>query len=89
MRGLAGFILLALASQPAWAQSAPFKLVIIWSGGNIAVTDYPSRARCDAGAAAILDYVRRFNANIRTEVLPGGGTVTTLPLRAEAFCIPG
>lgn len=80
-----------LVASPAVAQSAPYKLLLIWNGqGGAVVTDYPSKARCEAAVAAIRAEVARRNALAnKPEALPGGGYVTTLPTGALAFCFPG
>lgn len=84
-----GAAALAIAA-PAVAQSAGYKLVVVWNGQAAAITDYPSKARCEVGMAAVRAEValRNRDAGI-PKPLPGGGTSTLLPIGAVAFCIPG
>lgn len=59
--------------------TGPYKLVITWYQGGIVVTDYPNRARCEAGREAVL---KRMMAGAVKSGLPAeSGDI--------AFCIPG
>lgn len=79
----------ALSPSQAIGQSAaPHKLVIFRSGGGIAVTDYPSLSRCEAGRRALLALIERENASRGPKALPGGGVIVPNRLSAEAYCIP-
>ena len=81
--GLAAVSMMAAQAQ----QVRPAKLVVI--GQGIAITDYPSMARCEAARAYIARLIAEKNAGIETVHLPGGGVVTTLPLSLQSFCVPG
>lgn len=81
---------LTLAS-PALAQgTGPAKMLLIHSNG-IAVTDFPSRARCEAARAAIQRAIAANNANLPPpQTTPGGGTIMTLPTnQPKTLCVPG
>jgi hypothetical protein len=78
--------LLLLVPSAALAQSAPYKLVIIWGGGAIAVTDYPSAPRCEHGRQAVYAEIERKMVDFR-KMYPGAQPVG--PPTAGAFCIPG
>lgn len=89
MRVLAAVVGLALAS-PAVAQAAgPAKMLLLHSQG-IAVTDFSSMARCEAARRAIQRAIAENNANLPPpQVMPGGGTVTTLPTAPpKMICVP-
>lgn len=79
-------ILSVFISSAAVAQSAPYKLVIIWGGGAIAVTDYPSAARCERGRQEVYAEIERKMQDFR-KMYPGAQPVG--PTTAGAFCIPG
>lgn len=82
-------LLLLLNSGIAVAQPGqPAKLMIL-SGGSVAVTDYPSMARCEAAKSVLLRIVQHENVSHPPQVLPGGGTIMTLPISIRAFCFPG
>jgi hypothetical protein len=73
-----------LAAAPAergpWDNySGPYKLVITWYQGGIAVTDYPNRARCERARQVILEREMAKAARIG------------LPRESAdiAYCIPG
>lgn len=58
--------------------TGPYKLVITWYQ-SIEVTDYPNRARCEAGRQAVIE---RAIAKAKQSGMP--------PESADiAFCIPG
>jgi hypothetical protein len=84
MKWLAALVL-ALPSV-AFAQAAPYKLVIVWGSGNIAVTDYPSLARCERGQQAVLAEIER-KMQAFHQMYPSA--VPVGPPTAGAFCIPG
>lgn len=86
---IAALVGLAIAS-PAIAQATgPAKMLLIHSKG-IAVTDFPSMARCEAARRAILRAIAEDNANLPPpEVLPNGGTITTIPTAPpKMVCAP-
>lgn len=81
---------LALAS-PAYAQGVgPAKMILIHGQGGIAVTDFPSMARCEAARRAILRAIAEENANLPPpQAVPGGGTIMTLPTAPpKMICAP-
>jgi hypothetical protein len=89
LKGAGALISAALLAMPAGAQNArPAKLIIIHSG-SVAVTDYPSMARCEAAQAYIAAMVERANANRQTQQLPGGGVIVEMPLSFRTYCISG
>ena len=53
MRFVSAALLAVLLPTVALAQTVPYKLVIIWGGGDLVVTDYPSLARCERGKQAV------------------------------------
>ena len=80
---------LAVFAMPAFAQSAPFKLVILWGDSGVSVVDYPTAARCEAAKAAL---ERRKDQEIekrKPERTPGGGLIIPRPWIMETICIPG
>ena len=86
MRFVSAALLAVLLPTVALAQTVPYKLVIIWGGGDLVVTDYPSLARCERGKQAVYAEIERkiaaFNA-----MYPN--SKPTSPQTAGAFCIPG
>lgn len=74
--------LLAAATSPErgpWDHySGPYKLVITWYQ-NITVTDYPNRARCEAGRHAVVE--RALTRAAKAGLPPESADI--------AFCIPG
>lgn len=87
MRRFAFTALLALFSTPAFAQAAPYKLVIVWYQSSLTVIDYPSAARCEAARKAVMDEVKRRNEQADAEMPPGAVRIGRSP--NSAFCIPG
>lgn len=80
---------LAAFSSPALAQSAPFKLIILWGDSGVAIVDYPTGARCEAAKATL---ERRKNQELekrKPERTLGGGLIIPKPWVMEAICIPG
>jgi hypothetical protein len=75
-------------SLPALAQSAPFKLIILW-GDSVAVLDYPSVARCEAAKAALEIRKEQELERRKPERTPGGGIIMPRPWIMEMICIPG
>ena len=70
---------LALASPAAAQANGPAKMILMHSQG-IAVTDFPSMARCEAARTAILRVIAEENANLPPpRATAGGGTIMTLP----------
>jgi hypothetical protein len=49
----------ALLLALALTASGPAKLVIVFGTGGIAVTDYPSRARCEAARRSLLATIQQ------------------------------
>ena len=86
--------LLAAAATPEhgpWDKySGPYKLIVVHSSSSsIAITDYPSLARCEAARSAIAAAAERENAAHPPRYLPGGGTIITPQLNFRTLCIPG
>lgn len=77
--------LLLLLPSAALAQAAPYKLVIIWGGGAIAATDYPSLTRCERGRQAVYAEIERKKQEFQ-KMYPGAQPAG--PSTAGAFCIP-
>lgn len=75
-------------SLPALAQSAPFKLVILW-GDAVTVVDYPTAARCEAAKAALERRKEQELEKRKPEFPPGGGIIMPRPWIMEMICIPG
>lgn len=74
----------------AAAQSAQaFKLIVRWQGAGIAITDYPSRARCEAGRDALLREIARQFPMRPPQALPSGGTIYSQPVIIDAICFMG
>ena len=80
---------LLLAPQPALAQSAPFKLIIIYNSKSIAVADYPNKERCESAARSLTIWTAQRGSKNGTEYLPGGGVIITSGPTLEGICIPG
>lgn len=80
---------LALASPAVAQDDGPAKMILIHSQG-IAVTDFPSMARCEAARRAILRAIAVENANLPPpQAVPGGGTIMTLPTSPpKMICAP-
>ena len=76
---------LLLLPTAALAQALPYKLVIIWGGGAIAVTDYPSLTRCERGRQAVFAEIERKKEEFQ-KMYPGAQPAG--PSTAGAFCIP-
>ena len=76
---------------PAEAQGTGAAKMILLYGQGIAVTEFPSMARCEAARAATKRAIAENNANLPPpQAMPGGGTITTLPTaQPKTFCIPG
>lgn len=79
---------LAIASPAQAQQAAPYKLIITWAQGGVAVVDYPSANRCEKGRSAVEQEAER-RASQAPRQLPGGGMIIGSPWVAYAFCIPG
>lgn len=89
MRLLVAAVALVLAA-PVHAQGAqPHKLIVLRGNDGMAITDYPSAARCEAARAAIQRLIARENDGKHVERTPGGGLFIPNLLRLEAYCIPG
>lgn len=81
-----------LAALMAWAtaanaQATSYKLIIVWYQSSLTVIDYPSAARCEAGRKAVLDEIRRRQAQADADAPPGSVIIGRSP--NGAFCIPG
>lgn len=84
---LAGLLLFA---SPAAAQgSAPYKLVIAWAQGGVAVIDYPNAARCEAARKIIDLEAKRRVAEAEAKGAERGWQTVGAPWIAYGFCIPG
>lgn len=84
--------LLGLMAFPvvAHAQSGqPYKLLILRGTESIAVSDYPSAARCEAARVSIQRLMERENSGKEPRTLPGGGVFIPQRLTLESYCIPG
>lgn len=75
-------------SSTAFAQGAPFKLVILWDG-SVAIVDYPTAARCEAAKAALERRKEQELEKRKPEFTPGGGIIYPRPWIMEMICIPG
>lgn len=84
---LALSVLVLAAPNSALGQSAPYKLVVML-GSSLAITDYPTLARCERGRSAILAELERRNQEFLRSA-PPGTTITPLPGSRSVFCIPG
>lgn len=83
------FALAMLAVSAVAQSSAPAKMMVV-QGNAMAITDYPSMARCEAARVALQRLVEQENAaSGPPRSLPGGGTVISLPLMVRTLCIPG
>lgn len=80
--------LMCAAPASAQVQSAA-KLVILWGNGGIAITDYPSVARCEIARRALRDRAEKEIANRAPKQLEGGGMIMSPPWQMETVCIPG
>lgn len=79
-----------LISAPAAAQSAqPFKLIVRWQGAGIAITEYPSKARCEAGRLSLLSNLKAQFPARPPQSLPGGGVIYTPGVIVDAICFAG
>jgi hypothetical protein len=66
-----------------------YKLLVRWEGGGIAITDYPSRMRCEAGRIALLREIARQFPDRPPQSVPGGGTIFSMPVAVDAICFAG
>jgi histidinol phosphatase-like enzyme len=87
MRNGLAALALAMIAAPASAQSVPFKLVISWNQGGLAVVDYPNAARCEQARRAVMAQVERQQNETLARLPPGSQLVS--PGSNGAFCIPG
>ena len=78
-----------MITTPAMGQNAGAAKMIVLGNDGIAITNYPSMARCEAARAALQRLLEQENANNRPQTLPNGGVVFTLPLSLRTLCIPG
>lgn len=70
----------------AQAGDGPAKMFIIANNG-VAITDYPSMARCEASKADLQRQADRENASTPTsQTLPNGGQIITAPIKFRAIC---
>jgi hypothetical protein len=86
---LAAAMLISFA-QPAAAQAQrPAKMVLIL-GQSVAVTDYPSMAKCEAAEIALRKAIMDSNEGISLpQRLPNGGSIyTTQTGQPRTFCVP-
>jgi hypothetical protein len=89
MRLAIAIILLAFATEASAQSGQPHKLIVLRGNDGIAVTDYPSAARCEAARNAIQRLVDRANQGKEPQRLPRGGVIIPRTLDLEAHCIPG
>lgn len=91
MRIRLGALALVGLASPAVAEAPVVAKMILLHGQGIAITDYPSMARCEAARSAIKRNFADRNEGIPPPtVMPGGGTLYTLPTPPpQTFCIPG
>lgn len=87
MRAVAAILALAIPSA-ANAQAQPYKLAVASSDGGVAVTEYPSLARCERAKEAIAAEARRRIAASVSDLPPGSIQVKG-PRIFDAICIPG
>ena len=81
---------IAMLAAAAGAQSSGPAKMIVMQGNAMAITDYPTMARCEAARATFQTIVGRENAaSPAPQTLPGGGTVFSLPLIVRTLCTPG
>ena len=82
---IAPFLLMPTA---AWSQGLPYKLLILDRSGGMAVTEYPSKARCERAVREIEAIVAEQNSQPSTQ-LPSGGVIMPQRLYLRATCISG
>lgn len=89
MKLLAAFACALLATPAAAQGSGPAKMLLIHAQG-IAVTDYPSMARCEAARLTIRNEIVEHNSRAAPpRATAGGGMVFTVPTVApQMFCTP-
>jgi hypothetical protein len=79
-----------LVAPPSLAQTqvGPYRLVITYTPGGIAVIDYPSAAQCDRARAGLeADRARRTQE--ASANAPQGAVVVGTPYHLRGVCIPG
>lgn len=81
---------LALVAGQAFAASpsASAKMIVMRGNEGVAVTDYPTLARCEAARATLIAIVTRFNDSHPPQQLPNGGVIVTSPYILSAVCLP-
>lgn len=87
MRGIFALAFLLLPSV-AMAQAIPHKLVVMDRSGGLAITDYPSRQRCERARGEIEAIANEQNSKAPTQV-PGGGVIIPQRIYLRVFCISG
>lgn len=82
------FAVVAVLAAPALAQEGPYKLLVASSDGGVALTDYPTRSRCERARGVIEAENKRRQERARAN-LPQGAVLVRGPREFEALCIPG
>lgn len=80
---------LVMPAAAAAQEEQAYKLIILREPASIAVTDYPSRQRCENAREAIDALVAARNADRQARTYPRGRTLIPVELKLEAYCIPG
>lgn len=80
---------LVMSAAAVAKEEQPYKLVILREPAGIAITDYPSRQRCEEARKAIEDLVAARNEERQARTYPRGRTLIPVELKLEAYCIPG
>lgn len=89
MKFLFATLLLAIPAGATAQSSQPHKLILLHGQEGLAITDYPSAARCEMARVAIERLVEAENRNTEPRQLPGGGVIFPWALSLRAYCIPG
>jgi hypothetical protein len=83
------FVIALLSASSAFAQAAPYKFVILWGSNGVAITDYPSLARCNEALASLEKRKAREDLARTPKNMPGGGMIVSPQWQMEFFCLPG
>ncbi len=89
MRLLVALLAVWFTAQAQAQPSQPAKMIIVSDNSTVAVTDYPSLARCEAARSALKRIVEAENEGKEPQLLPGGGIIISERLNLTAYCIPG
>lgn len=85
---MTGIAIMLAAQALSSSASTPAKLIVMRGETGVAVTDYPTLARCESARAKLVAMVREYNASHPPEQLPNGGVIYTVPLNLSAICLP-